>query len=67
MPIRPFNTVTCPGGFTGGWPAPGPAGLARAAQNIEERRDPSADFDRVIEKERRESSRHGGRTVFDKV
>ncbi|HPC39644.1 MAG TPA: DUF763 domain-containing protein [Spirochaetota bacterium] len=42
-------------------------GLARAAQAIEERHDPSADFERVIEKEVRESRRQGGRTVFDKV
>lgn len=42
-------------------------GLARAVQIIEDRHDPSADFDRVIEKEMRESRRYGGRTVFDKV
>lgn len=40
-------------------------GLARAALVIEERHDPSADFDRVIEKEIRDSRRYGGRTVFD--
>jgi uncharacterized protein len=42
-------------------------GLAMAAQRIEERYDPSADFDAVIEKEMRESHRYGGRTVFGKV
>lgn len=38
-----------------------------AAQTIEERHDPSADFDRIIEKEMRVSRRNGGRTVFDKA
>jgi uncharacterized protein len=40
--------------------------LSAAAERIEDQLDPLAHFDRVIEKELRESRRYGGRTVFDK-
>ncbi len=42
-------------------------GLGRAVQCIEEKHDPAADFNGVIEKEMRESQQYGGRAVFDKV
>lgn len=41
--------------------------LLEAAERIEDQCDPLAHFDRVIEKELRESHRHGGRTVRGKV
>jgi uncharacterized protein len=41
--------------------------LSAAAERLEDQHDPLAHFDRVIEKELRESHQYGGRTVFGKV
>lgn len=41
--------------------------LSQIAQQAEQNFTPNADFDKVIEKERNESWRHGGRTVFGKA
>ena len=39
--------------------------LAAAVVRVETQHDPTVDFDGLLDKERRESPRHGGRTVFD--